>query len=99
MQTMASQIDVPAQDLADGRVTRGWESVSGDRDAVRLVQIKSSSGKPSDAFVSINFRNHWFWIDDRDLRTKRAFAFTMLLFTLADTGEKQPLPLVTIPAQ
>jgi hypothetical protein len=99
MQTMASQIDVPPEDLSDGRATRGWESAGPGREAVRLVQIKSSRSKPDDAFVSINFRNHWFWIDDRDLRTKRAFAFTMILFTLADTGDKEPLPLITIPAQ
>lgn len=99
MQIMASQIDVPPQDLSDGRATRGWESAGAGREAVRLVQIRSSKSRPSDAFVSINFRNHWFWIDDRDLRTKRAFAFTMILFTLADTGEKEPLPLITIPAQ
>jgi hypothetical protein len=29
---------------------------------------------------------------------KRVFASMMLLFTLADTGEKEALPLITIPA-
>ena len=41
----------------------------------------------------------WFWIDDRDLKTKRAFAFMMMFFTLSETGEKENLPLITIPAQ
>jgi hypothetical protein len=52
-----------------------------------------------DAFVAVAYRNHWFWIDDRDLRTKRAFAFMMMLFTLAETGEREVPPLITIPAQ
>jgi hypothetical protein len=47
----------------------------------------------------VYYRNHWFWIDDRDLRAKRAFAFMMYMFTMADTGEREPLPLITIPAQ
>jgi hypothetical protein len=55
--------------------------------------------RPSDAFVSVYYRGHWFWIDDSDLKTKRAFKFMMMLFTLADTGERENLPLVTIPAQ
>ena len=70
-----------------------------DTNAVRLVEIHSSKSKPAEAFVTVNYRNHWFWIDDRDLKSKRVFSFMMMLFTLADTGEKEPLPLITIPAQ
>jgi len=33
-----------------------------------------------------------------DLRSKRAFSFPMILFSLADTGGKEMLLLVTIPA-
>jgi len=64
-----------------------------------LVRIHSSNSKPSDASVAVPYRGHWFWIDDRDLRSKRAFAFMLMLFTLADTGQKENLPLITIPAQ
>jgi hypothetical protein len=99
MQTMASQVEIPQEDLADHRVTPGWESVEGDAEATRMIRIHSSKGSPSDAFVSVNYRDRWFWIDDRDLKTKRAFSFMMMLFTLADTGERENLPLVTIPAQ
>jgi hypothetical protein len=98
MQTMASQIEVPPEHLAQGRVTPGWESVQGPN-KIALIRIVSSKSKPPDAFVAINYRDHWFWIDDHDLKAKRAFAFMMMLFTLADTGEKENLPLITIPAQ
>jgi hypothetical protein len=98
MQTLASQVEVPETDLAQTRAMPGWDA-SGGSGAGRLVKILSSNSKPNDAFVSVNYRDHWFWIDDRDLKTKRVFAFMMLLFTLADTGEKENLPLITIPAQ
>jgi hypothetical protein len=99
MQTMASQVDVPPADVAEGRVTPRWEGGRGDAASPRLVRVHSSKSRPKDAFVTVRYRDLWFWIDDRDLKTKRTFAFMMLLFTLADTGEKENLPLITIPAQ
>jgi hypothetical protein len=99
MATMASQVEVPPEDVSQGRATPGWEAVANDTNAVRLIQIKCSKTKPADAFVTVNYRRHWFWIDDRDLKSKRVFSFMMMLFTLADTGEKENLPLITIPAQ
>ena len=66
---------------------------------MRIIEIHSSKEKVDDAFVSIHYRDHWYWIDDRDLKSKRVFAFMLMLFTLADTGEKEGLPLITIPAQ
>ena len=99
MQTMASQVEVPPEDLAETRAVPGWESAQDKPGAMRLVRIQSSKRKPTGTFVSIDYRDHWFYIDDRDLRTKRVFAFMMLLFTLADTNEKENLPLITIPAQ
>jgi len=119
MATLASQVEVPAEDVAQGRATPGFEhstnrietvanasagtgggaTISDGNAAPRLVRILSSKSEPSDAFVKIHYRDIWFWIDDRDLKSKRTFSFMMMLFTLADTGEKENLPLITIPAQ
>jgi hypothetical protein len=99
MATMASQIEVPPEHLAQHRATPGWESVTAGENGIKMLEIHSSKSASPDAFVSVHYRDHWFWIDDSDLRSKRVFAFMMLLFTLADSGEKEPLPLITIPAQ
>ena len=53
----------------------------------------------ADAFAAVHYRNHWFWVDDRDWRTKRALTAVMFLFTMAETGADEKLPLITIPAQ
>jgi len=99
MNIMSSGVEVPPQDVAQGRAVPSWESIANGTNVVRLIQIHCASAEPADAFATIHYRNHWFWIDDRDLKSKRAFSFMMMLFTLADTGEKEPLPLITIPAQ
>ncbi|MBN1548564.1 MAG: hypothetical protein JW902_18090 [Syntrophaceae bacterium] len=91
MAMIAAHVTVPAEDIEAGRATPGM--------AHPKLRIGCSDNRPSDAFVAVLYRNRWFWIDDRDLYTKRVFAFMMLLFTLADSGDRENLPLITIPAQ
>jgi hypothetical protein len=55
------------------------------------------SSEPGDAFVSVRYRNSYFWIDDRDLRSKIVFSFLMLVFNMVETGDKAMAPVVTIP--
>jgi hypothetical protein len=96
---IAARADVPAEDIQSGRAAPGIGSVAENSVPQPSLRIRASEEKPKDAFVAVEYRDHWFWIDDRDLVSKRDFSFMMLLFTLADTGEKESLPLITIPAQ
>jgi hypothetical protein len=100
MGIMAAQVEVPAEDVARGRAAPGV--VEADRQGApvtRLARILSSKKKPADPYVVVEYRGHWFWVKDEDLKSKRAFAFMMMLFTLMDTGEKQAMPVLTIPTQ
>ena len=63
------------------------------------VRIHSGKDKPAAAFAAVHYRDHWFWVDDGDWQTKRAITAVMFFFTLADTGDNDKLPLITIPAQ
>ncbi len=98
MQAMASYADVPESDVKDGRATPSLQSTNNAVNS-NPVSIKCSQDKPADAFAAVHYRNHWFWVDDRDWRTKRAFTAVMFLFTMAETGADEKLPLITIPAQ
>ena len=60
--------------------------------------MSSSGEKPADAFVSVPYRDYWFWIDDRDLPSKRMFSFLMFIFTLVEPGGKDGAPIITLPA-
>jgi len=63
-----------------------------------LVRIQSETSAPGDAFAAIKYRDWWYWIDDRDYRSKGIFTFLMVIMTLSEKDEKAPAPVVTIPA-
>ena len=52
-----------------------------------------------DAFVAVPYSNHWFWIDSSDLQSKQIFSFLMFVFSLSETGGKEGVPIVTVPAR
>jgi len=96
---MASFITVPEAHVQERRVLPTADPEAGPGGPIPpLVRIQSSAEKPSDAFVAVPYRGHWYWIDDRDLPSKGLFSFLMFLFTLVETGDKGAPPVVTIPA-
>jgi hypothetical protein len=95
---LSADIEVPATHVKEKRVgpTHVEETVK-DGKILPLIRIQSSSEKPDDAFVSVPYRGSHFWIDDRDLMSKKMFSFLMFVFTLVETGEKGTAPIVTVP--
>src|SRR5207245_9441492 len=80
---LASFSDVPSAHVAEQRVSPMAEPDQGPSGPLRpLLQIKSSRERPADAFVMVPYRNYWFWIDDRDIPSKRMFSFIMFIFTI-----------------
>jgi len=94
---VGGQVSVPASHIAEGRATPELADPAPVTETVGRLRIHSSAERSPYAFLSVSYRDYWFWIDDRDLTSKRNFALLMLLFALADTGEKKGLPLLTIP--
>jgi len=58
--------------------------------------VQSGSDEPSDAFVQIQYRDHWYWIDDRDLETKTTFSLILFLLSLQSAASDGATPLLTI---
>jgi hypothetical protein len=89
-------VDVPEADLREGRAaqSRAPDPSTGSS----RLRILYASERPADALVAVRLRNGWYWIDDRDIDSKRAFAMVLIFSTLVETGARESLPLVTIPA-
>ncbi|MGD8505005.1 MAG: hypothetical protein PVH49_15430, partial [Syntrophobacterales bacterium] len=94
---LSSYVDVPEMHLTEGRT---YEALLDQMDVSEefgpLIAVNSDESRPADDFIAVRYKDYWFWIDDRDLRSKRTFAFLWLLFSFTET-EKGYAPVVTIP--
>ena len=98
MGAFASYLDVPESDLKEHRAVPAFENATPESRQT-AVRIYSGKDKPSEPFAAVRYRGLWFWIDDGEWRTKRALTTAMFLFTLAEAGTPENLPLITISAQ
>jgi hypothetical protein len=97
---LASQVDVPEADVAEGSVYRLKRTPEQERMFPPLLTVRCCGlSAPGNAHVSVHYRNQWFWIEDRDRQSKQMFNFLMFLFSLTETGTAQAAPIVTIPAR
>ncbi|MGB3627531.1 MAG: hypothetical protein WA989_17005 [Henriciella sp.] len=77
--------------LPAGAETQTWEAFLGHQFSVR-----SGPDEPSQSFVKINYRGHWFWIDDSDLDSKTTFSLILFLLSLQSAASQGATPLLTI---
>jgi hypothetical protein len=96
---LSSTIEVPQGDVARGAVTPVRHFENDDTEGYEpLIRVRSGAAAPDDAFVSIQYRGTWFWIDDGDYASKGIFSFVMMIFSLMDTAAPRGQPIVTVPA-
>jgi hypothetical protein len=101
LQLFAAGIDVPADHL-EARIV---EPVGAAMAAhVPFIRVRSSEGdwwgsRPDEATVAVRHRDRWFYIDETDTDSKRAFVFlrTLIGMRLAESATKQRAPLLTVP--
>ena len=98
MGELSTGVDIPAQDLLDRRAT-SRRTQSGSSGDAPLLSVHSSNERPADAFTAVQYRGHWFWIDDRNLGSKRTFRFLLMFLSMAESGALPQGPVLTIPAR
>jgi hypothetical protein len=93
----AAGVDVPAQDVAAGRATSVPE-LAESPNSRPLIHIDSGPVPPDDAYAAVFYQNHWFWIDNDDLRSKQDFIFLLVFSALSESRSIPQVPLVTVSA-
>ncbi|QAU24881.1 hypothetical protein EO087_13510 [Dyella sp. M7H15-1] len=94
MNYLSQAVDVPAIDVASGRVTRTvqndgvtpfkWQDLLDGR-----FEVHSSSKPPEAPSVAIHYRNAWFYIADNDLESKSTFVLLTQLIALHSVPPKE----------
>ena len=98
MLELSTYIDIPQKDLDEGRIQPTLDlSIEEKTGMLPPIRIHSSTHEPADAYLSVRYRDHWFYIDDRSPRSKGMLMFVMMLFSFAETGDPSAAPVVTIP--
>jgi hypothetical protein len=85
--------------LKDHSAWPSIENPSSPESSQHNVRIYSGKAKPVNAFAAVRYRDHWYWVENGDFKTKRALTVVMFFFTLVDSGGGEKLPVITIPAQ
>jgi hypothetical protein len=95
----AAGVEVPASDVTEGRAIPPVDVRPPGQETRRfVVRVRSSAGKPSDhdAFSEVRYRGTWFWVEDRDLASKRGLGFLLILFSMAEYGTTAAPPVLSI---
>lgn len=94
-------VEVPPKDVAAGTVAMtlnedgtlfDWHHVIGD-----LMTISWSYNRPDHYYLAVPYRGYWFYIDDRDVSSKRTFVLLQQIYNLQAKQQEKEGPLLTIP--
>ena len=96
---LAWLVSVPPEHVADHRTIGATALLPGETSALKpIMSIQSGTEQTNKSYTQVKYRDHWYWIDDRDMASKRVFTFLTVLFTLSETGQKIQQPILTIRA-
>ena len=91
---LAWRIDVPDEHVNAGRT--GSTFVDESPNASTPIRVHHSRKRPENAFVTIQNRDYWFYIDDADMASKRTFLIVQIMLSLTDEGEGARGPIVSL---
>ncbi len=98
MQVASKEVRVPREDVERGTATPNrLQELQSATDAADWLVIKSSDSAPSDNSLSIEYRGHWFYIDDTDLQSRETFAMLTALFAVVGGTVPGAHPVLTLP--
>jgi hypothetical protein len=101
MYHLSHGVQVPTEHVECGMVQVSAEPQEGGdpiwKSIFSLIVVHSSRFPPKNAFVSVKYRDNWFYIDECDLSSKRTFALLLQLYNLNAIVPKNRGPILSLP--
>jgi len=94
MGNLAWRFEAPPEHVQEGRTLEAFRDEGSSLEP--LIRVRYTEERPEAAYAAIRNRDYWFYIDDRDMASKRTFGFLQIVLSLAETGESGRGPLVSI---
>jgi len=99
---LAQNIDIPEEHKKAGLVTitktqNGKEFNWNETPGGMMFKVRSGKKKPGNAFISVPYRETWFYIADNDLDSKSTFLLLKQLFNLQSGQRVYIGPSLTLP--
>ena len=91
---MAGFIDIPADHVSFASPGHDLSNV-----ASRPFKVNSGKDRPKQSFAQVEYKDHWYWIDDSDIASKRVFTLMLFITTLTNQANSAQAPVLTIPTQ
>ncbi len=93
-------VDLPTADVEnklvpmtyhhDGRPF-DWRHVT-----IAMINVKTAQFQPTDAYASVRYRNHWFYIADCDFESKETLDLLAIITGIYQGNIKSYLPVFTV---
>ena len=93
---LSAAVQVPAEDATNGTATSFPKLGAVGEE----LEIRHTRSRPETAYVAVEHRDGWFYIDDSDFVTKRYFKLLNSLWSAAmanSLGTSQSAPVLTVP--
>jgi hypothetical protein len=95
MAWLSTAVYVPDPHLASGLAPRRDALVAG---VSHWFTVSYAASEPADAWLAVPYRDYWFYIDAKDLNTRRTFGLLTSLIRLEiGTADAYTRPVLTLP--
>jgi hypothetical protein len=100
---LANGVEVPPEHLACGYVQPIRDPDGNPVDPAEItrgifeVHVAQGHKPPKDAYVAVNYRDCWYYIDDRDQATKSTITLMLQLNRLDFASDRPAAPFLTLP--
>ncbi len=94
---LSKGVDVPSVDLTAGHVYPVSTESANPQESIVPLHVRTSQTPPEEAFVAVQYRGNWFYVDSSDKQSMRMFTLLMFLFELQAPAGGGAAPLITLP--